>query len=211
MDRSIFVGKARYNDEGYDRKMGPRKVGLIDSPRKLASQIDGPKLYVYVMGQDDPKKCTSAKLARLHFASPIYRVYRLPRSSLVLNPFSTEVLTPMDRDRADRSGVVAIDCSWEKVERVFTRAFPGVNRRLPFLMAANPTSYAQISRLSSLEALAASLFILGFKDKAKQLLSLFKWGPTFYTLNKAPLDEYQKAETRQDINQIELDYFPFCT
>jgi len=181
---------------------------LSDSQRGHVSKTDAPRLFVYIMRQDDPKKCTSAKLVRLHLASPIYRLSRLPRSSLVLNPFSQEVLTHMDRNQAERFGLVAIDCSWEKVDTVFARGFAAINRRLPLLLAANPTSYAKISRLSSLEALAASLFVLGFKEKAKQLLSLFKWGPTFYTLNRAPLDDYQKATTSEEINRIEHDYFP---
>jgi len=168
---------------------------------------EGPRLYVYIMRQDDPKKCTSAKLVRFHFASPIYRASMLPKSSVVLNPFSQDVLTPMDRDRAERFGLVAIDCSWEKVDGVFTRGFPGLHRRLPLVLAANPTSYAQISKLSSLEALAASLFILGFRKRAEQALSLFKWGPTFYTLNKDPLGDYQKATSSEDINRIEHEYF----
>jgi len=113
----------------------------------------------------------------------------------------------MDRDRAERFGLVAIDCSWEKVDGVFTRGFPGLHRRLPLVLAANPTSYAQISKLSSLEALAASLFILGFRKRAEQALSLFKWGPTFYTLNKDPLGDYQKATSSEDINRIEHEYF----
>jgi len=160
------------------------------------------------MKQDDPKKCTSAKLVRLNLASPIYRASRLPKASLILNPYSQEVLTRFDRDRTERSGIVAIDCSWENVDRIFDRGFRGVNRRLPLLLAANPTSYSRVSKLSSLEALAASLFILGFDDKAKQLLSIFKWGPTFHTLNKAPLEDYQKASSSDEVNRIEHEYFP---
>ncbi len=167
-----------------------------------------PRLYVYVMKQDDPKKCTSAKLVRLRLASPIYRVSRLPKHSLVLNPFCQEVLTRMDKMQSERFGLVAIDCSWEKVKGIFTRNFPGVNRRLPLLLAGNPTSYSQISKLSSLEALAASLFVLGFEDKAKQLLSIFKWGHTFYSLNRVLLKEYQKAASNQDVQRIEHEYFP---
>jgi pre-rRNA-processing protein TSR3 len=181
---------------------------LIGSQRGRAFKTDGPKLHVYIMRQDDPKKCTSAKLVKFHLASPIYRLSRLPRSSLVLNPFSQEVLTRMDRNQAERFGLVAIDCSWEKVDGVFAGGFTGINRRLPLLLAANPTSYAKISKLSSLEALAASLFLLGFKEKAQQLLSLFKWGPTFYTLNKAPLNDYQRATTGEEIRRIEQEYFP---
>lgn len=168
---------------------------------------NGPRLYVYIMKQDDPKKCTSAKMVRLNLASPIYRASRLPKGSLILNPYCQEVLTQLDRDRAEKSGILAIDCSWENVGKVFDRGFRGVNRRLPLLLAANPTSYSRVTRLSSLEALAASLFIFRFDEKAKQLLSIFKWGTTFYTLNKAPLKDYRNANSSDEIKKIEREYF----
>ncbi len=174
----------------------------------LDSESSRPKIYVYMMGQDDPKKCTSAKLVRHNLALPIYHFGRVPRSSVVLNPFAPEVLTGMDRRRAEMYGLVAVDCSWTKIDGVFQRGFRGFNRRLPLLLAANPTSYGQASRLSSLEALAASLFILGFEEKSKKLLSMFKWGSTFYTLNKAPLHDYQNAKDSQEIYRIESEYFP---
>jgi pre-rRNA-processing protein TSR3 len=84
---------------------------------------------------------------------------------------------------------------------------PGVGRRLPTLLAANPVNYAKPHKLSSLEALAASLHIMGFKEKATQLLSIFKWGPTFLTLNEQPLDAYASAVDETALAKAESEFF----
>ena len=54
--------------------------------------------------------------------------------------------------------------------------------------------------------MAASLFILGFKDQGLELLDKFKWGHTFYELNQNLLDEYLKLENEEQIDVILKDY-----
>jgi pre-rRNA-processing protein TSR3 len=196
-----------HSDVEYQSSESTDEINELHGPEVSHSQTSPPKLYTYIMKQDDPKKCTSAKLVRLRFASPIYRLSRLPRLSLVLNPIAHDVLMFRDRQQAERFGLVAIDCSWEKARGIFERGLPGKNRRLPIFLAANPTNYARVSKLSSLEALAAALLLLGFEEKAKDLLSLYKWGPTFYTLNQVLFDEYRKATTDEEIARIESEYF----
>jgi pre-rRNA-processing protein TSR3 len=80
-------------------------------------------------------------------------------------------------------------------------------RRLPTLLAANPTNYAKKHKLSSVEALAAASFIMGYKDVAEKLLSLFKWGDTFLTLNKELLDAYSSAVSEEELSEIESQFF----
>ena len=79
--------------------------------------------------------------------------------------------------------------------------------RLPTLLAANPINYAKPHKLSSLEALAASLYIMGFQERAKQLLSIFKWAPNFLTLNQDPLNAYALATDQQDLANAESQFF----
>ena len=102
---------------------------------------------------------------------------------------------------------MAIDCSWERVEDVFKKRFRGNNRRLPLLLAGNPTSYSKLGRLSSLEAFAAALMITGFPTIAERLLSLYKWGHTFTLLNKELLDRYVRCTSDEEVKEVEETFF----
>ncbi|MEM2841210.1 MAG: DUF367 family protein [Candidatus Bathyarchaeia archaeon] len=166
-----------------------------------------PKLYVYLMGQDDPSKCTSAKLVRFNLAKPIRSRRLIPRRAILLNPSSNLVLTPSDKENVDDGGVVAVDCSWKRIGETFNRRFPGLNRRLPSLLAANPVSYAKIGVLSSAEALAASLIITSYNQEGERILKIYKWGQTFLTLNMEPLKEYSRAKSLEDVLKVEEAYF----
>lgn len=156
-----------------------------------------------MLKQDDPKKCTAAKLDHFGIAKAVRRI---PRGSIVLNPFSELCLHKNDRDLADM--ITAIDCSWEKAGMTFQGTFPGINRKLPLLLASNPTNYAKIGKLSTAEALAAGLRILGFEDEAYQVMNKFKWGHTFFELNEDLLSDYAAANSSDEIRRIEIEYFP---
>jgi pre-rRNA-processing protein TSR3 len=104
-------------------------------------------------------------------------------------------------------GLVAIDCSWEKAQTTFAVPLPGRSVRLPTLLAANPVNYAKPNKLSSLEAAAASLHIMGFREKASQLLSIYKWGPHFLTLNAQPLEAYASAPDEEQLMKAESEFF----
>jgi pre-rRNA-processing protein TSR3 len=171
------------------------------------SSIPTPKLYVLMMRQDDPQKCTASKLARMRLAVPLYRADRIPLRSIVVNPFSPKIVSPSDRPHVEAYGLVAVDCSWEKADAAFAIHLPDSGRRLPTLLAANPTNYAKQYKLSSLEAMAATLCTTGFKGLASQLLSVFKWGDTFLTLNHEPLEFYSQAESEEEMKAAEGEFF----
>jgi pre-rRNA-processing protein TSR3 len=164
------------------------------------------RLFALQKGEDDPKKCSSAKLCRLGLVIPLHNTRHISRSAVVLNPSISEVLSQKDRESL-RSGLVIIDCSWKHAEDTFTHRFRGLNRRLPLLLASNPINYSKIGVLSSAEALAAALHITGYEEHARRVLSVFKWGETFWTLNHEPLEEYRAAETPEDMLRIEEEYF----
>ncbi len=146
---------------------------------------------VLMMRQDDPAKCTAARLAKLGLALPVKRV---PRGSLVLDPFAAQTLAPSDARRSRT--VTAVDCSWRLAGGVFGR-FPGAARRLPPLLAGNPLNYSRQGLLSTAEALAGALYILGDAAGAGALLARFRWGHTFYELNSGLLGEYCRARREQ--------------
>jgi pre-rRNA-processing protein TSR3 len=166
-----------------------------------------PRVYVLLLRQDDSRKCTAAKIARHGLAKSLFKMKWIPRKSIVLNPFASEILLPRDSDLAQRNGLVAVDCSWVKVQEPFTIHMPGEGRRLPILLAANPVNYAKPHKLSSAEALAAALIIMGFRESAARLLSLFKWGKSFLTLNHEPLESYSLAGSIEDMSTAEDQFF----
>ena len=176
----------------------------VESTLSIAQK---PKLYVLLFRQDDPRKCTAAKLAKFRLAQPLYKPRQVPRDALVLNPYATQHVLSRDRREAVDHGLVAIDCSWEKVQAAFATNLPGNGRRLPTLLASNPVNYAKPHKLSSLEALAASLHIMGFRQQSAQLLSIFKWGPTFLTLNEQPLVAYGNAVDEDELIKVESEFF----
>lgn len=167
---------------------------------------DSPRIFVYMMEQDDPRKCTASLLTRKRLVSQIRRSSQIRANAIVLNPVSPQFLLPSDAANVTRSGLVAIDCSWEKAAQIFMRRFRGANRKLPSLLAANPVNYARIGRLSTAEALSAALFIMGFRSRARELLSPFSWGRTFFDLNGQLLRKYAQARNEGNIARIELDF-----
>lgn len=149
------------------------------------------KLYVLMVGECDPDKCTANKLVRFGLVRPIRKVREVPRGCIVLNPLADDCLSTKDREIALRRGVLAVDCSWMNVQDFFNNVkIKGFHRKLPKLIAANPINFGNPHILSTAEALAASLYILGFKEQAEELLSIFKWGPQFLKVNRELLENY---------------------
>ena len=161
------------------------------------------RLYVFHAEQCNPKKCTAKKLAKFHLVDLFYAPRSLERAqTLLLDPSARAPLCRADQVAA----LVAVDCSWKKREHVFQSIRARCKRRLPYLIAANPVNYGRPHELTTVEALGAALYILGEKERAKELLGKFKWGPTFLALNAAPLNEYAEASTFADLLACERAY-----
>jgi len=161
------------------------------------------RIVVYHAGQCDPKKCTALKLKR-HGMVRITRQMRfLPKRAIVLNPFSKIAFSPADRQRIEDFGLVALDCSWEHAEKVMLRRVRGTSRCLPILIAGNPVNFGKPTKLTSAEALAAALYIAGFREEARQLLSIFKWGHTFVEINRERLEDYTDAKDSKEVVKLQ--------
>jgi len=161
------------------------------------------KIIVYHAGQCDPKKCTGLKLKRHGFVRIVRQLKFLPKRAVVLNPFSEIAFSPADRKRIEDFGLVGLDCSWEHAEKVLLKHVRGTSRCLPILIAGNPVNFGKPTKLSTVEALAAALYIAGFKEEALQLLSIFKWGHTFLEINQERLESYAKAKDSTAVVELQ--------
>ena len=159
------------------------------------------QLQVLMFKQDDPRKCSAQKLVKFKLAKDIKKISGNP---IILDPFSQKTL--LKNDNKNANSITAIDCSWEYAENIFNKSFSGIHRKLPPLFAGNPINYSKLNKLTTVEALAGSLFILGYDEHAKKLLDKFKWGHTFYELNKNLLDEYSQIDSETKIDLILNDY-----
>jgi len=164
------------------------------------------RIIVYHAKQCDPKKCTALKLKRHNLVSVVHRVRALPYGAVILNPFSKKAFSPADQKRLERKGLAAIDCSWMHADEVFELSVRGASRCLPYLIAANPTNYGTPTKLSTVEALSAALYIVGFKENATRLLSIFKWGPHFIELNRELLDDYARAKDSREVVELQKKF-----
>lgn len=126
------------------------------------------------------------------------------KKNLVLDPFSDKIL--LHKDKSLFNSIVGIDCSWNLADQAFSKKFIGVKRKLPPLLAGNPVNFSKLNKLTTAEAISASLFILGFSDKALEILDKFKWGHTFYELNQNLLNEYSKLDSEDRLDDIIKDY-----
>ncbi|WXG42921.1 MAG: DUF367 family protein [Promethearchaeati archaeon SRVP18_Atabeyarchaeia-1] len=152
----------------------------MDSPRDTYDRV---KLYIYHAAQCDPKKCTALKMLRYRLARRIDRLSHIPRSAVILDPYSNLVLSNDDCRNLLNYGLVALDCSWENAEELFTSKIKAQRRRLPDMLAGNPINYAVRNKLSTVEAFAGALITCGFIRQAREILAKFKWGQNFLTLN----------------------------
>jgi len=82
----------------------------------------------------------------------------------------------------------------------------GTSRCLPYLIAGNPVNFAIPTKLSTAEALAAALYIAGFIQEATEILSVFKWGHTFFELNKEKLESYANAKNSTEIIALQKQF-----
>ncbi len=162
-------------------------------------------VFAIEMGQDDPTKCTARKMVHMDLAKSVSRKFHASDTVIVLNPYGHRVLAPPDEGA---KAVLVVDASWNLAQEVFFKKLGGKHRRLPILLAANPTNYSRAGVLSSLEAVAATMYILGEVEEAERYLSIYKWGPTFETLNKEPLEEYRNARTEGAVLKAEREFFP---
>ena len=156
-------------------------------------------LYAYRDNSCDPRKCTVKKLEKAGFLTIFTKISLIPRNTLLLDPTAEQALSPADRYV---KSLTVLDCSWEVLDAGRVSSWR-IRRALPFLMAANPGNFGKPCKLSSVEALAGALYILGEKERAHALLSKVSWGIRFLEVNREPLDLYADAKDSSEVIKIQ--------
>ena len=156
-------------------------------------------LYAYRDNSCDPRKCTVKKLERAGFLKVFAKISEIPRNTLLLDPTAEQALSPAD---CHVKSITALDCSWDVLDTGRVSAWR-IRRALPFLVAANPVNFGKPCTLSSVEALAASLYIIGEQEWATEILGCVSWGIRFLEVNKEPLELYAQAKDSTEVVKIQ--------
>ena len=159
------------------------------------------KINLLMFYQDDPKKCTAAKLIKFGLAK---KITRSQPKTVLLHPYSEKTL--LNHEKSLFTSITGIDCSWALAEQVFEKDFVGISRKLPPLLAGNPVNYSKINKLTTVEAIAGAAFILGDETLSQNLLEKFNWGHTFLELNENLLQDYRKAKSEGEVIEIIRGY-----
>ena len=164
------------------------------------------------LAQDDPKKNT-AVLASKRGDLTLHKTIRtLPKRGIILEPLCGKVFGPEDHDLLlkKRGALVGLDCSWAHIEPSVERVMKSTRlqpRMLPLLLAANPVNWGKPGRLTTAEALATVLYLVGRTEQAREVLGAFRWGERFFELNREPLDAYAAATTSEELVNLQFEFF----
>lgn len=165
------------------------------------------RVVVLRLAQDDPEKCTAVKMGRFDLADVVEDVRDVPEGGVLLDPDADVALSRADRDRVGEHALVGLDCSWEQAEASFEAVRERtVGRALPVLWAANPVNWGRPWKLSTVEAVAAGLWLLGEEGQARETLAKFTWGEQFWTLNEEPLADYRDCATSGEVVEAQEPY-----
>ena len=160
-------------------------------------------LLAYRDNTCDPRRCTMKKLEKFGLVKLHHRIHHLPRSTLILDPTAEQALSPADREHVRT--ITALDCSWEVLDTAIVTHWR-FKRALPFLVAANPVNFGKAYKLTSLEAMAAALYILNEVEQAKLILSKASWGVRFLEVNHEPLEAYRHAADSAEVIAIQAEF-----
>ena len=176
--------------------------------------MDDIRVHAIWLAQDDPKKNTAVLAAKRGDLILHKNMKRLPKKGIILEPLCGKVLGPEDHEllTIKNGSLVGLDCSWAQIEpsvdKVMnrTRLIP---RMLPLLLAANPVNWGKPGKLTTAEALAAGLYLVGRKEQARNILGAFRWGERFFELNLEPLEAYSQAKSSSDLVELQFEFFDF--
>jgi pre-rRNA-processing protein TSR3 len=164
-------------------------------------------LTVYYTAQDDPKKNTAVRMERKRLIRIVNDTKHIRDHMVLLNPFAKKAISREDLPTMQKFGLLGLDCSWKQAEAMFPILQGKVrSRALPFLVAASPARFGTPFELSTAEAIAAALYIVGEERHARRVMSVVPWGKTFFDINENPLKDYAACETSAEVVEAQMAY-----
>jgi len=185
--------------------------GSTRNPRDRPGPV---RLFIVLAGEDHPKACTGRRLLHRGLARRVSRIEGIVPPPVVLDPYASEPLAAADRKAVVQGGILAVDCSWNRLTH--RGRFPGTDaddrdrglrRRLPFLIATNPQHYGRPAQLNTVEALAAALYLVGRAEDAARILRGFRGSDAFLPVNRERLDAYARARDAAAVLAVERRLF----
>lgn len=170
------------------------------------------KVHAVWLAQDDPKKNTAVLASKRGNLKLHKRINTLPRKGIILEPLCGKVFGPEDHSLLLEQGgaIVGLDCSWAQIEPSVQQVMKRTRlqpRMLPLLLAANPVNWGKPGRLTTAEALATVLYLVGRREQAAEVLGAFRWGQRFFELNQEPLDAYADAKSSAELVSLQFEFF----
>ncbi|OQS03431.1 hypothetical protein THRCLA_04264 [Thraustotheca clavata] len=166
-------------------------------------------LRMWDFNQCDAKRCTGRKLCRLGYVDSMKPGAHF--RGIVLSPHGEKVVSREDLSIIQSIGISVIDCSWARVQELPIKQIKsGSHRLLPMLVAANTVNYGKPFKLTCVEAIAATLYIVGMQDEAIQLMEEFTWGMEFLKLNEDALNAYAACANSTEVTAAQERYLTQC-
>lgn len=197
--------KSSQTSNGHKSKQHHAKKGRQESKFSTKTLEHPFKLAMWDFDHCDPKRCSGKKLERLG----LIRNMRIGQkfNGIVVSPNGKMVVSPDDREIIESYGAAVVECSWARLDEIPFNKIGGKHERLlPYFVATNPVNYGRPWRLNCVEALAASLAIVGHFDWAETILSKFTWGLTFLKVNAELLEIYSNCTDHASVKAAEEEY-----
>ncbi len=165
--------------------------------------------------EDDPRRCSGRKLIALGLAEEFQATRRPPAGTLVLDPHAPVPLCVRDRPAAEASGILVVDCSWNRLGArggfppgLPRPPSPALRRRLPFLLAGNPQHFGRVGELNTAEALGAAVYLTFGPEAAERFFLRLSGGRSFLDLNQERLEAYRASPGPAEVRSLEIGFFP---